>query len=61
MSTIAKAIAALLVPFAVAGLNKLADMAGVPHFDTAAVSLVVVPLVTAVAVWAVRNQPQPDA
>lgn len=55
--TIAKAIAALLVPFALVGLNKLAEMAGVPSFDEGAVSLVVVPVVTSISVWWVRNRP----
>lgn len=59
LKPIAKAIAALIVPFVIAGLDELAEKAGINiPVEASLVDTVVVAAVSAVVVWVVRNQPK---
>lgn len=58
LKPIAKAVAGLVTPFAIAGLNKLAEQAGIATpIDPSLIDTIVVGVVSAVAVWATRNRP----
>ncbi len=61
LQTVAKAIAALLTPFVVFGVAKLADWVGMPTPDHDIITAVVVAVVSALVVWAVPNKPKPEA
>lgn len=56
--TIAKAIAALVTPFAVAALAWLIDRTGVEvPYDPNLIETTIVAVVTSVATWAIANRP----
>lgn len=58
LKPIAKAVAAVVAPFAVAAVNKFAEKAGIPTpIDPSLIDTIVVAVISGVAVWATRNRP----
>lgn len=57
VQSVAKAIAALLVPFVLYGLGRFAEWVGMDVPDRDIVETATVAGVSAVIVWAVRNRP----
>lgn len=55
IKSVAKAIAALIVPFAVYGVDRLASAAGMPTPDPAIATAVVVAVVGFAVVWITPN------